>query len=68
MEIFFFSFHVIDLRHQVDQLTPKEIQLFEENRNDTGNARIFFTLIRQKQIEMISDGNKTTEFKVIKKL
>ena len=65
MKIFFFSFQVNDFRHKVDHITPKGIQFFEEDRNDTGNARIFFTLIRQKQIEMISDGNKNTENKVI---
>ena len=32
---------------------------------DTANARMFVILIRHKQIEMISDGIKITEIKVI---
>ena len=60
-------FRVIDLRHQVDLVSPKKIQLFEEFYNDPVNviARIFVILIRHRQIEMISDENKFIEIKVI---
>ena len=56
---------VIDLRFQTDHITPKKIQLFEEYRANPGNAKLFIILIRRREIEMISDGNKLIEVKVI---
>ena len=56
---------VIDLRFQVDHITPKKIQLFEEYRAKPANAKLFIILIRRREIEMISDGNKLIEVKVI---
>ena len=58
---------VIDLRFQVDHITPKKIQLFEEFMTDPANVngRLFVILIRHRQIEMISDTNKIVEVKVI---
>ena len=58
---------VINLRHQVDHISPKKIQLFEEYKNDPicNNKRLYVILIRHKQIEMISDGNKFIEVKVL---
>ena len=62
-----YPIQVIDLRHQVDHVFPKKIQLFEEFITNTAkvNARLFVILIRRRQIEMISDGNKKTEVKFI---
>ena len=54
---------VIDIINQVDLVSPKKIQLFEEYRNDPANARIFFILFRHRQIEMILDGNEIIEVK-----
>ena len=54
-----------DLRHQVDHLTPKKIQLFEEFSEDPNVERLFIMLIRHRQVEMKSDGNKIIEVKVI---
>ena len=56
---------VIDLRYQIDHITPKKIQLIEEYRAAPANAKLFIMLIRQREIEMISDGNKLIEVKVI---
>ena len=56
---------IIDLRHQSDHITPKKIQLFLEYGGDPENARFFLILIRRREIEMISDGNKLIEVKVI---
>ena len=58
---------VIDLRHQFDHKTPKQFQLFEEFITDPTNvnARLFVILIKHRQTEMISDGNKVKEIKVI---
>ena len=62
-----YPIQVIDLRFQVDHITSKKIQLFEEPNTDPANvnARLNVILIRQRQIEMISDDNKTTEVKLI---
>ena len=60
-----YPIQVIDLGHQVDHISPKKIQLFEEYRNDPANARLFVILIRHRQIEMLSDGNKIIEVTVI---
>ena len=61
------SIQLIDLRHQVDHITPMKIQLFEEFNTDPANvnARKFVILTRHRQIEMISDGNKIIEIKVL---
>ena len=57
---------LIDLRFQVDHITPKKIQLFDEFNTDPFNviARLFVILVRHRQFEMISDGNKGIEVKV----
>ena len=62
-----YPIQVIDLRHQTDHISPKKIQLFEEYKNDPvyANKRLNVILIRHKQIEMISDGNKFIDIKVI---
>ena len=60
-----YPIQVIDLRFQVDHITPKKIQLFEKYRANPANARMFVILIRRREIEMISDGNELIEVKVI---
>ena len=55
----------IDLRHQSEHITPWKIQLFCEHGTDPDNARLFINLIRRKEIELISDGNKLVEIKFI---
>ena len=60
-----YPIQITDLRHQVDHITPKKIQLFEEFSADPDTERLFIILIRHRQIEMISDGNKIIEVKVI---
>ena len=61
----FYPFLVTDLRHQVDHITPKKIQLFEDICKDFANERLFFILVRHRQVEKISDGNKIVEVEVI---
>ena len=60
-----YPIEIIDLRHQRDHVTPKKIQLFHEYGTDPENARMFVILIRRREIELISDGNKLIEVKVI---
>ena len=62
---YLYPIQITDLRHQVDHLTPKKIQLFEEFSEDPANERLFIILVRHRQVEMISDGNKIIEVKVI---
>ena len=60
-----YPIQITDLRHQVDHITPKKIQLFQEFSEDPANERLFIILVRHRQVEMISDGNKIIEVKVI---
>ena len=60
-----YPIEIIDLRHQADHITPKKIQLFLEYGDDPDSARFFLIIIRRREIELISDGNKLIEIKVI---
>ena len=60
-----YPIEIIDLRHQSDHITPKKIQLFLEYGADPDNAIFFLILIRRREIELISDGNKLIEIKII---
>ena len=60
-----YSIQVIDLRFQPDHITRKKIQLFEEYRANPANSKLSLVLIRRREIEMISDGKKLIEVKVI---
>ena len=62
---YLYPIQITDLGHQVDLITPKKIQLFEEFSEDPANERLFVILVRQRQVEMISDGHKIIEVKVI---
>ena len=55
---------MIDLNHLPNHISPKKIQLFHEYGSDPDNARLFIILIRRREIELISDGNKLIEVKV----
>ena len=56
---------IVVLRHQSDHITPKKIQLFLQYGCDPENARFFLILIRRREIELIPDGYKLIEVKVI---
>ena len=60
-----FPIEIIDLRYQSDHITPKKIQVFHEYGTDPDNGRLFLILIRRREIEFISDGNKLIEVKVM---
>ena len=60
-----YPIQVIDLRFQADHITPEKIQLFEEYRANPNSARLYVILVRRREIELISDGNKLIEVKVI---
>ena len=56
-----YPIQVIDLRFQLDHITSKKIQLFEEFRGEPANnpnhARLIVIIIRRREVELISDGN-----------
>ena len=60
-----YPIEIIDLRHQSDQISPKKMQLFQEYSADPENAKFYLIVIRQREIELISDGNKLIEVKGI---
>ena len=60
-----YPIEVIDLRYQSDHITPKKIQIFLEYGTDPENARFFLILTRRREIELLSDGNKLIEIKII---
>ena len=51
----------IDLRHQLDHITPKKTQVFQEYGADPDNAQLFSIVVRRREIELFSDGNKLIE-------
>ena len=59
-----YPIEITDLRHQHDHITSKRIQLFQEYGTDPDNARLFLILIKRREIELISDGNKLIQVKV----
>ena len=60
-----YPIEIIDLRHQFDHITPMKIHLFQEYSVDPENAKFYSIMIRRREIEFISDGNKLIEVKVI---
>ena len=51
----FYAMQVIDLRFQIDYITPKKISLFEEYENALENTNIYVILIKHREINMVSD-------------
>ena len=60
-----YPIEIIDLRHQPDHLTPTKIQLFQEYSAYPENAKFYLIIIRRREIELVSDGFKLIEVKVI---
>ena len=44
----------------MDHITPKKFQLFEEYHEIFNETLLFTTLLKETELEMISDGNKIT--------
>ena len=61
----FYPIQTTDLRFQVDHNRPKKLQLCEEVSEDPIKERLFVILVRHRQVEMISAGNKIIEVQVI---
>ena len=61
----FFPIQIIDLRFQVDHISPKKIRLFEEYDPNPTNTVLYVILIKHREIKMISDGNKIISVEVV---
>ena len=55
---------IIGLGHQLHHITPKKIQLLQEYGADPTNAKLFLIIVRRREIQLISDGNKLIEVRV----
>ena len=62
-----YPIEIVDLRHQPDHITPKKIQLIQKygGEDDPDKATLFLILIRRREIELISDGNKLKEINIV---
>ena len=56
---------ILGLRYQLGHITSEKLQLFVENGFDPDNARLFSMKLTKREIELINDGNKLIEVKVI---
>ena len=61
----FYPIQVIDLRFQIDYVTPKKIRLFEEYEEAPENTNLYVILIKHREVNMVSDGNKITGIELI---
>ena len=48
-----YPIQIIDIRVQVDHDNPKKIQLFEDSKGATNNARLFLIITRHREFKMI---------------
>ena len=49
---------VIDLMFQVDYVTPKKFRFYEEHDENPIDANFYVIILKQREIEMVSDRNK----------
>ena len=61
----FYPIQVIDLRFQIDYVTPKKIRLFVEYEKAPENTNLYVILTKHREINMVSDGNKITGIELI---
>ena len=60
-----YPIQIIDLRFQVDHISPKKIRLFEEYDPNPTNTVLYIILIKHREFKMISDGNKIIGVEVV---
>ena len=60
-----YPIQIIDLRFQVNHISPKKIRLFEEYDDNPTNTNLYITLIKHREIKMISDGNKIISVEIL---
>ena len=61
----YYPIQIIDLRFQIDHISPKKNRLFEEYDDNPTNTILYKILIKHREIKMISDGNKIISVEVV---
>ena len=61
----YYPFEIIDLRFQIDHMSPKKIRLFQEYDVNPVVTILNTILMKHREIELISDGNKITSVEVV---
>ena len=61
----YYPIQLIDLRFQVDHISPKKKRLFEEYDPNPSNTNSYVILIKHREIKKISDGNKIISVEVV---
>ena len=61
----YYPTQILDLRIQVDHISPEKTRLFEEYDKNPVNTILYITLIKHREIKMISDGNKIISVEVV---
>ena len=61
----YYPIQTIDLRFQVDHISPKKTRLFEEYNLNPANTNLYVILIKHREIKMISDGNKIISVEIV---
>ena len=61
----YYPIQIINLRFQVDHLSPKKIRIFEEYDNNPANTILYIILIKHREYKVISDGNKIISVEVV---
>ena len=61
----YYPIQIIDLRFQVDHVSPEKIRLFEEYDPNPVITNLYVILIKQREIKMISDGDKIISVEVV---
>ena len=61
----YYPIQLIDLRFQVDHITPKKIKLSEEYHENPVNTIFYMILMKQREIKISSDGNKIISVEII---
>ena len=60
-----YPIEIIDLRFQVDHISPKKIRFFEEYYDNPLNTVIYNILIKHTEIKMISAGSKIVSVETV---
>ena len=61
----YYPIQTIDLRFQVDHISPKKNRIFEEYNDNPTNSILYIILIKHRDFKMISDCNKIISVEVV---
>ena len=61
----YYPIQIIDLRFQVDHISPKKFRLFEEYDDYPVITNLYTFLKKHREIKMIIDGNKISSVEVV---